>query len=375
MSEHQPDDLIGVIRAGRLPDEALLRRYLDAGAYTDCYVTEIAAAVTHADFIAAFYTTALFRLERLILALLVARPSSDKEARELADGNLQSFAAWNVEARNTSQLLLADFRGRTRSWFMTAPAADNHGTRLYFGSAVVPIVDKDSGNASLGFGFDLLLRFHKLYSRALLRAAYSRLMRSPAGTRRFRAARREDSALVTTLYSIASSGVADYTWSRFAEPGEQLLAAGQRGYERGDADFSYKNCTVLEELGNVAGMLCAYSVRSDQRCEESDPILAPYSQLQEEGCYFIFDMAVFPQYRNRGFGKQILAMAENHARVQGLDKIGLIVFEQNEGAKRLYERIGFVERRRVTIVPHPLIQYTGDAILMVKNITKSPERE
>lgn len=374
MADQQPSSRTGVIRTGELPDGALLRRYLDAGAYTDCYVTEIARTTGLSDYVAAFYTTRLFRIERLILALLVARPSTDGEARELASGNLARFAAWSVEARESNQLLLSDFRGRTRSWFMTAPAANSNGTCLYFGSAVVPVVDKRSGSAKTGSGFGLLLRFHRLYSRALLRAAHARLMRTPAGTRRFRPARKEDSASVTALYSIASSGVADYAWSRFAEPGEATLAAGRRGYERGDAEFGYWNCTVLEDEEHIAGMVCAYPVDGDDRRQESDPVLAPYSDLVENNSYYIVDMAVFPEYRGRGFGKQLLALAENDARDRGLEKISLIVFEQNSGAKQLYERSGFVERRRVTVCPHPLIHYTGDAILMVKEIAMPPDR-
>ena len=61
---------------------------------------------------------------------------------------------------------------------MVALAADTRSTRLFFGSAVVPIVDRHSGQASMGFAFRVLLGFHKLYSRVLLRAAVARLKRS-----------------------------------------------------------------------------------------------------------------------------------------------------------------------------------------------------
>ena len=128
----------------------------------------------------AFYTTAVFKLERLLLARFVSKPSSDAQARQLAAGELNSFAAWDVEERRVDQLLMSDFRGRTRSWLMVAPGPGDGAatTRLYFGSAVVPIVNRGSGEARLGFAFRALLGFHKLYSRVLLRAACSRLARS-----------------------------------------------------------------------------------------------------------------------------------------------------------------------------------------------------
>lgn len=177
MTDHRPKSRNGIVRADELPGTALLRKYVDAGSYTDCYVTEIARPVSHADFVEAFYTSSLFKIERLILSALVARPSTDAQARQLADGKISSFAAWIVEDRTSCQLLLSDFRGRTRSWLMTAPAAATGSTCLYFGSAVVPVIDGRSGATRMGPGFSLLLGIHKRYSRALLRAAVARLSR------------------------------------------------------------------------------------------------------------------------------------------------------------------------------------------------------
>lgn len=166
------------VRTCELPEHALLRRYLDRGAYADCYVTEIGRPVQQAEYVETFYTTAVFKLERLVLSWLVARPSTDTQARELAAGHRTSFAAWNVEARESDQILLADFQGRTCSWLMSAPVPGGQSTRLFFGSAIVPIVDRRSGQRRMGPTFRALLGFHKLYSRVLLRAAVSRLARS-----------------------------------------------------------------------------------------------------------------------------------------------------------------------------------------------------
>jgi hypothetical protein len=127
--------------------------------------------------VAAFYTTWLFRLERWILRLAVARPSTDEEAHELARGERDSFAAWSVETRAPDQLLLRDFTGRTLSWFMVAAIEGLPGTRLYFGSVVVPVRNPKTGETGLGPVHCLLLGFHKLYSRLLLGAAARRLGR------------------------------------------------------------------------------------------------------------------------------------------------------------------------------------------------------
>ena len=158
-----------------LPDGALLRTYVAEGAYADCFATEIATSASLAAYVEAFYTTIPFKLERLVLALLVAKPSSDADARRLARGETETFAAWTVEARAPDQILLCDFLSRTRSWLMIAPT-EAGGARLYFGSAIVP-VGMGSGRGRFGFPFNALLGFHKLYSRILLVAARSRVIR------------------------------------------------------------------------------------------------------------------------------------------------------------------------------------------------------
>jgi hypothetical protein len=158
-----------------LPAGALLGAYVGKGAYTDCFATDIATSASLAAYVEAFYTSAAFKVERLVLALLVAKPSTDAGARRLAQGAAESFAAWSVESRAPDQLLVCDFLGRTRSWLMIAPIESGR-TRLYFGTAIVP-VGIGSGAGRLGFPFNVLLGFHKLYARILLGAARSRVIR------------------------------------------------------------------------------------------------------------------------------------------------------------------------------------------------------
>jgi hypothetical protein len=104
-----------------VPKSALLQRYVGEGSYVDCYTTDIATPVSQAEFVEAFYTTPVFRLERLILRWAVSKPSTDDEARALATRRADSFAAWTVEERTENQVLLCDFVGRTRSWLMAEP--------------------------------------------------------------------------------------------------------------------------------------------------------------------------------------------------------------------------------------------------------------
>jgi hypothetical protein len=167
------------IQLCELPQQALLGKYKQQGAYTDCYSIVVPRAVAHSEYIEAFYTTPLFKVERFILAAFVSRPSTDLGVKQLASGEVETFAAWSVEGKTENQLLLCDFLGRTRSWLMIeASEKGSASTRLYFGSAVVPELNAQTGRANFGFGFHALLGFHRLYSRALLRSAVCRLGRT-----------------------------------------------------------------------------------------------------------------------------------------------------------------------------------------------------
>ena len=161
-----------------VPTNALLAKYTDSRTYTDCFATDIARTVSHAEFVEAFYTGRLFKLERLLLRVFLAKPSTDLQARQLAAGELNEFAAWTVEARAENQLLLCAVDRRTRSWLMVSTTDVPSGTRLYFGSAL--LLGRKTGNTStgkpeMGFVFKALLGFHNFYSRALLSAAARRL--------------------------------------------------------------------------------------------------------------------------------------------------------------------------------------------------------
>jgi len=172
------------VETGDLPENSLLLRYRESGAFTDCYYVDIDRVVSQAEYIRAFYTTTPFKLERLILKWAVSRPSTDEDVDRLAEARSEEFAAWYVETRCDTQLLLSDYRDRTRSWLMTEPSGSAVGdsTRLYFGSAVVPIQEDKAEERRLENGSGVLLRFHKLYSEILLLSSKHRLLRSTPGS-------------------------------------------------------------------------------------------------------------------------------------------------------------------------------------------------
>ena len=142
------------------------------GYYTDCYGIELGHAITLPEFINAFYTTPLFRLERLILALTPKGRMKDADVTTLSSGESDRMSIWKVKRRRDCEILLS--AGRTKSWLMVVPSQG--GTQLFFGSVVVPEPAKIEGGAlRLGPVFDSLMSAHRVYSQLLLGSAAQRL--------------------------------------------------------------------------------------------------------------------------------------------------------------------------------------------------------
>ena len=154
-----------------IPDGSFLQAYARQGAFADCYATSISGTVTLAEFVFAFYTTPLFKIERWLLSKALRIPSTDQQALHLAQATSGRFSAWKVEHRSGSELLLD--AGQTRSWLSIQTQGSAHtSTTLLFGSAVVPM--RPGGR--FGPAFHAPLGFHRLYSRLLLASASRRVV-------------------------------------------------------------------------------------------------------------------------------------------------------------------------------------------------------
>jgi ribosomal protein S18 acetylase RimI-like enzyme len=186
-----------------------------------------------------------------------------------------------------------------------------------------------------------------------------------------RAARKDESRVIAELFEICSDGVANYVWSTMQAdyPDLSPLEIGQRRYERENTPFSYQNCLIAEDLGKVLGMMYAYAAEvssdPDPHAGPVDPVLKPYAELEAPGTLYIVGLAVWPDFRSNGVGGRMLEAARDRARAQGLRELSLLCFAGNTGARRFYERAGFVVVDWRPVVPHPMIRHTGDVLLML----------
>ena len=187
----------------------------------------------------------------------------------------------------------------------------------------------------------------------------------------FRPAQRGDAREIARFFQITSEGGADYIWSLIAQPGEDLLEVGAARYAREGVNFSYENCLIAEHQGRVIGMMHSFVMRHDPHAEPvTDPVLAPYADMEIPDTLYISSQALDEGWRNQGLGATFLQAAQARCDALGLDGLSLIDYAANTGARRFYERHGFHIVKTCQITPHPLFRVTGQAYLMSRPVTR-----
>jgi len=82
--------------------------------------------------------------------------------------------------------------------------------------------------------------------------------------------------------------------------------------------------------------------------EDMPALFRPLLELENLALrsWYVNAVACYPQHRGKGYGTRLLELAEQIAADTGLDRMSLIVDSGNRGARRLYERLGYIETAR-----------------------------
>ena len=149
-------------------------------------------------------------------------------------------------------------------------------------------------------------------------------------------------------------------------------------------DLSFEYVTFAVMRSEVVGMASAFSSEQHKRSSES-PLLraagwrvprmavvsAAVSRLFRfidtvaDGDFYLHGLAVDPDRRGRGIGSMLYGHIEEQARGIGSRRISLVVAVENEGARRLYERMGMTIE---ATSPRPVILRDGQVYRMAKDL-------
>lgn len=187
----------------------------------------------------------------------------------------------------------------------------------------------------------------------------------------YRPATRDDAAALAELVNMAGEGMPLYVWRRLAGPDQDPWEIGRQRAARETGSFSYRNAIVRELDGHVVAALVGYGLDDDPTPSDlagMPAMFVPLQQLEDAapGTWYINVLATYPEFRGRGYGAELLEIAERLAQEQGKRGLSLVVADGNPGAIRLYERAGFAENARRAIVKDDWNCAGSNWILMTK---------
>ncbi len=190
-----------------------------------------------------------------------------------------------------------------------------------------------------------------------------------------RDARVSDIPHLAYVWMQAGGGVFDAIYEG-AIPGRETNLIIEHVFSWLNATSSFRNWRILESDGEVVGALHGYRAEAGEQDPE-DPLaredrmhlLTPFVELcPPAGSYYVCAVALYTGSRGRGYGSQLMRAAECAARSMGLTRTSLHVFEENALAVSLYKELGYEELGRSPVVPHSLIRYEGELLLMEKSL-------
>jgi ribosomal protein S18 acetylase RimI-like enzyme len=193
----------------------------------------------------------------------------------------------------------------------------------------------------------------------------------------FRPATKADASALAVLVDIAGEGIPAYMWSTLAAPGQSLLELGRDRAARETGGFSYKNAVVAEIDGEVAAGLVGYRLDDpydlDASIAEAPEIVRPLVRLEAKapGSWYVNVLATFPEFRRRGIGARLLAIAAEKADEEAAPALSVIVGSWNGGAARLYGGAGYEAVARENAILFPGCLHQGDWVLMVRSMAAS----
>ncbi|MEM7223813.1 MAG: GNAT family N-acetyltransferase [Pseudomonadota bacterium] len=176
------------------------------------------------------------------------------------------------------------------------------------------------------------------------------------------------------LLMLATEGITEAIYHDLI-PGKPTNEIVERRFHFKGTTKSFHCCHVAEQSGRVVGKLHAHPIDAVLN-DPPDPLVPDdryavvevfdHLDVAAPDSYYINAIAVYPEHRGQGIGGALMAQAEEHARQGGFTTLSLAVFEENEGALRLYRRHGFEEVARHPAAKHPMLHLGGDILMLLK---------
>lgn len=189
-----------------------------------------------------------------------------------------------------------------------------------------------------------------------------------------RAAKKEDAQTAIPLFMTVYSGFANILAGSMSE--QDIVATLIQFFQTERNRLSHQNTLVAEgELG-IVGLLLAY--HGSQAHDLDHPLIEhmrsvcknPALTLDREAAedeFYIDTVVVAPTFANQGIGTALMGAVEEWARQLHYNKLSLNVYLENEGAYRLYQRLGYSTSEEIYIASRRyfhMVKYLSGSYLL-----------
>lgn len=146
------------------------------------------------------------------------------------------------------------------------------------------------------------------------------------------------------------------------EKTEERIQEVLQGFFRQNVNrLSFNNCVAAVETDEICGIVVAYHGNEAKELDRpiierlrkmwGNPELTVEKEAEPED-YYIDTLCVKREYRGKGFGSMLVEAGEQLAKRKGYTRVSLNVEEDNTGARRLYEKLGYELQKVITINGH-----------------------
>ncbi|CAH0285491.1 Mycothiol acetyltransferase [Peribacillus sp. Bi96] len=166
----------------------------------------------------------------------------------------------------------------------------------------------------------------------------------------------EDAEKCAVLTRLAIKEIAEALTGETEE--ERVLAVLAELFRKSGNRISHENTFVSEHDGQVSGLIIAYHGKDAESLDE--PIVKqlrlkmkdPSVTLDKEAemrDFYLDTVSVDPTFQGKGIGSALIQYVEGYAKHKGYPRVSLVVENENEGANRLYNRLGYKKIKTITI--------------------------
>lgn len=183
----------------------------------------------------------------------------------------------------------------------------------------------------------------------------------------FRLATPDDAADLAELVNIAGYGLPVHVWTEMARDGRDPWEVGRAR----QADRAARGEVVVADSGGRAvAALTGYAIGQEPHPIDDDTPshFRPMIELENlaPDSWYVNVLATYPEHQGKGYGGRLLDIAETIGRDVGKPRMSVIVAGDNDGARRLYERKGYVETARRNCVKGDWQGDTQEWVLLIK---------